>query len=64
MSKIRGIPVEVWEAWAILQKPSIGEFLYNKVQDTIKKYPEYFVEYIDGPPKKVAGGCYEYTYKM
>lgn len=55
MSKIRGIPIEVWEVWAILRKPSIGEFLYNKVQDTIKKYPEHFVEYIDGPPKKSGG---------
>lgn len=63
MSKIHGIPVEVWEAWAILKKPSIGEYLYNKVQGTIKKYPGYFAQYIESPPKKVAGG-YEYTFKI
>lgn len=40
------IPTEVLETFAILQKGLVGEFLYNKAIETIKKYPQYFSGYV------------------
>jgi hypothetical protein len=37
------IPGEVLEVWVFLSfKGGVGSFIYNKIQDAIKKYPEYF----------------------
>ncbi len=44
--KEEDIPTEVLEAEVILYQKMVGSFLYNKVLETIKKYPQYFPKHI------------------
>jgi hypothetical protein len=37
---------EICETVIILQKGMVGEFLYNKALETIKKYPQYFPKHV------------------